>query len=111
VSAPLPQSETKNTIVHGSAADSGVFTLASQPPSAQTHQSFNPNATFDAPHDIFSRYEQYLSNMLNTCSSFDGMDRWGQVADGYDFNNDPYLQEYAIGGPVGGSVGPGSTSR
>jgi len=95
VSSPLPQSETKNTIVHGSAADSGVFTLASQPANVP-HQSFNPNGTFDAPHDVFS-------------SSFDGMDRWGHLPEGYDFNNDPYLQEYTIGG-VGGSVGPGSAS-
>lgn len=44
VSAPLPQSETKNTIVHGSQTDSGIFTLGSLPnstPSANQQTTYS----------------------------------------------------------------------
>lgn len=48
VNVPLSQSDTKNTLVHGSQTDSGIFTFGSTPntnqsngPSAQSTQGFS----------------------------------------------------------------------
>ena len=42
----MPQVEAKNTPVHGSQTDSGVFTLGSNPPSQPANQASSPDNGF-----------------------------------------------------------------
>uniref|UniRef100_A0A915A597 Nephrin n=2 Tax=Parascaris univalens TaxID=6257 RepID=A0A915A597_PARUN len=77
VSAPLPQSETKNTIVHGSQTDSGIFTLGSLPNSTP---SANQQTTYNQAYPISGGEA--------------GVDNWCTNEDAYDYSNDPYLCDY-----------------
>ncbi|RCN46003.1 hypothetical protein ANCCAN_07950 [Ancylostoma caninum] len=64
----MPQSETKNTVVHGSQADSGVFTLES------------------------SKLKSSLP-VHNYSSDETAVENW--TSEHYDLSNDPYLNEVA----------------
>ncbi|VDO66862.1 unnamed protein product [Onchocerca flexuosa] len=85
-SAPLSQSNTKNTLIHGSQTDSGIFTLGSTPntnksngQSAQSTQGFSTRTGMIA-------------------------DQWNSNVESFTYTNDPYLQEcstqYQISPPL-----------
>ncbi|VDM39904.1 unnamed protein product [Toxocara canis] len=82
VSAPLPQSETKNTIVHGSQADSGIFTLGSLPNS-------NPCASQQTAYNQGCPIVQLLFRGPEA-----GVNNWCAGDDMYDYSNGPYLCDY-----------------
>ncbi|EJD75800.1 CBR-IGCM-1 protein [Loa loa] len=75
-SAPLSQSNTKNTLIHGSQTDSGIFTLGSTP---NTNKS-NGQST---------QSTQGFSTRTGTVT-----DQWNTNVEPFAYNNDPYLQEY-----------------
>ncbi|VDK74762.1 unnamed protein product, partial [Onchocerca ochengi] len=76
-SAPLSQSNTKNTLVHGSQTDSGIFTLGSTP---NTNKS-NAQST---------QGTQGFSTRTGTVA-----DQWNSNVESFTYTNDPYLQEYS----------------
>lgn len=83
---PLPRSETKNTVVHGSQADSGVFTLGSNKTNAnQQNGNAHPNQT--QSNDV----DSWPTSHSNSSDE-----------QAYDFSNDPYLQEIAANLAVNG---------
>uniref|UniRef100_A0AC35F2G5 Uncharacterized protein n=1 Tax=Panagrolaimus sp. PS1159 TaxID=55785 RepID=A0AC35F2G5_9BILA len=76
VSAPMPQIEAKNTPVHGSQTDSGVFTLGSNPATQPANQA--------------SSLENGYNNESEGCG-----DSWQNTSDEhFNYNNDPYMAEY-----------------
>ncbi|KAI1710687.1 immunoglobulin domain-containing protein [Ditylenchus destructor] len=79
----LPHSETKNTVVHGSQADSGVFTLGS---TNAAQNSGNPPAV-GASGLNGNQDHSWPTNHSHPSSEQQSDDQ------PYDFTNDPYLQE------------------
>uniref|UniRef100_A0A1I8EV84 Immunoglobulin I-set domain-containing protein n=2 Tax=Wuchereria bancrofti TaxID=6293 RepID=A0A1I8EV84_WUCBA len=73
--ASLSQSNTKNTLVHGSQTDSGIFTLGSTP---NTNKSSGQS----------SRNTQGFSTRTGTVA-----DQWNANIEPFTYNNDPYLPE------------------
>ncbi|VDK85519.1 unnamed protein product [Litomosoides sigmodontis] len=75
-SATLSQSNTKNTLVHGSQTDSGIFTLGSTP---NTNKSNGQSA----------QSTQGFPMRIGTVA-----DQWNTNVEPFTYSNDPYLQEY-----------------
>ncbi|VDO18413.1 unnamed protein product [Brugia timori] len=72
--APLSQSNTKNTLVHGSQTDSGIFTLGSTPNTNKSNgQSSQNTQGFSATGTV--------------------ADQWNTNIEPFKYSNDPYLQE------------------
>uniref|UniRef100_A0A0N5AV26 Hemicentin-2 n=1 Tax=Syphacia muris TaxID=451379 RepID=A0A0N5AV26_9BILA len=78
VSVPLPQSDGKNAVVHGSHSDSGIFTLGSLPNNQPAGQ-------------------QNVNGAPENNVPFDGTANEWCENDQNEFNNDPYIQEYSNG--------------
>lgn len=78
----MPEMEAKNTIVHGSNADSGVFTLDS----GRVKSGNQPGHTY-------SRYGCSRDYYENICSSSEetATETWSPGQ--YDVNQDPYLND------------------
>ncbi|CAG9534403.1 unnamed protein product [Cercopithifilaria johnstoni] len=75
-SAPLSQSNTKNTLVHGSQTDSGIFTLGSTP---------NTNKSNGQSAQITQGFPMKIGTVT---------DQWNTNVEPFTYSNDPYLQEY-----------------
>ncbi|MCP9265791.1 Hemicentin-2 [Dirofilaria immitis] len=74
VSASLSQSNTRNTLVHGSQTDSGIFTLGS-----------TPNA---------NKSNGQLAQSSQGFSTRNGVvNQWNSNVESFIYSNDPYLQE------------------
>uniref|UniRef100_A0A0R3RUN2 B-cell receptor CD22 n=1 Tax=Elaeophora elaphi TaxID=1147741 RepID=A0A0R3RUN2_9BILA len=77
-SAPLSQSNTKNTLVHGSQTDSGIFTLGSTP---NTNKSNGQSA----------QSTQGFSMRIGTVT-----DQWNTNVEPFAYSSDPYSAQYQI---------------
>ncbi|VBB30942.1 unnamed protein product [Acanthocheilonema viteae] len=75
-SAPLSQSNTKNTLVHGSQTDSGIFTLGSTPNTNKSNGQLAQNT-------------QGFPMRIGTVT-----DQWNTNVEPFTFSDDPYVQEY-----------------
>ncbi|VDM97717.1 unnamed protein product [Thelazia callipaeda] len=75
VNMPLSQSDTKNTFIHGSQADSGVFTLGSTPNTNQASGQLIQNA------HAFSTITDAVT------------DHWNPNTESFAYSNDPYIHE------------------